>query len=101
MTEGRNAKVIPFVDRGGRGDEGSRDNPGREAAFGRGVRMAEAIVFASAEPVSEKALAARLPEGIDVAAVMAGTARQYEKRGVNLVRVGDGWAFRTAAISPS
>ena len=35
------------------------------------VRMAEAIVFASAEPVSEKQLAARLPDGIDVPAVMA------------------------------
>jgi segregation and condensation protein B len=58
--------------------------------------MVEAIVFASAEPVSEKALAARLPQGSDIAAAMAELQRIYEKRGVNLVRIGDAWAFRTA-----
>ena len=60
------------------------------------VRMAEAIVFASAEPVSRKALVQRLPDGVDVVSVMAEMQRQYEKRGVNLIKVGDGWAFRTA-----
>jgi segregation and condensation protein B len=60
------------------------------------VRMAEAMVFASAEPVSRKALAQRLPEGVDVVKVMAEVRRQYEHRGVNLVIVGDSWAFRTA-----
>lgn len=60
------------------------------------VRMAEAIVFASAEPVSRKALVQRLPDGVDVVSVMAEVQRQYEKRGVNLIKVGDGWAFRTA-----
>ena len=59
--------------------------------------MAEAIVFASAEPVADKQLTARLPEGIDVPAVMAELQRVYEKRGVNLIRIGEGWAFRTAA----
>lgn len=58
--------------------------------------MAEAIVFASAEPVSERALAARLPEGADVAATMAELQQTYSQRGINLVRVGDAWAFRTA-----
>jgi segregation and condensation protein B len=58
--------------------------------------MAEAVVFASAEPVSIRALAARLPQGVDVPAVMEALRRHYERRGVNLVRVGDGWAFRTA-----
>jgi segregation and condensation protein B len=58
--------------------------------------MAEAIVFASAEPVTEKALVARLPEGVDVPLVMGELQTLYEKRGVNLVQVGDSWAFRTA-----
>ena len=58
--------------------------------------MAEAIVFASAEPVTEKALLARLPEGVDVPAVMSALQAAYEKRGVNLIKVGDAWAFRTA-----
>ncbi len=72
------------------------DNPAERLHLAESVRMAEAIVFASAEPVTEKALAARLPEGIDVPAVMAEIQRQYQKRGVNLVRVDDAWAFRTA-----
>lgn len=65
-------------------------------ALAEAVRMAEAIVFASAEPVSHKALVARLPEGTDVMKVMEEVRRQYEHRGVNLVRVGEAWAFRTA-----
>ena len=60
------------------------------------VRMAEAIVFASAEPVSDRQIAARLPLGADVAATMAQLQKLYALRGVNLVRVGEGWAFRTA-----
>jgi segregation and condensation protein B len=97
MSEGGNAKVIPFA----REDEGidPHDGEGRpvtEPHIAETLRMAEAIVFASAEPVSLKALAARLPDGVDVAALMEELRRQYESRGVNLVKVGDGWAFRTA-----
>jgi len=72
------------------------DNPAARLQLAETVRMAEAIVFASAEPVSEKALLARLPQGADVSVVMAELERIYERRGVNLVRIGDGWAFRTA-----
>lgn len=64
--------------------------------FAELVRMAEAIVFASAEPVSERALAARLPEGADVPAAMMELQKIYSSRGVNLVRVAGAWAFRTA-----
>jgi segregation and condensation protein B len=96
MTDSSNATVIPFVME----DEERRPEAGEGRAdavqLAQTVRMAEAIVFASAEPVTAKALAARLPEGTDVAAVMEELHRQYEKRGVNLVRVGEAWAFRTA-----
>jgi segregation and condensation protein B len=82
------------------GDDGfgpaGNDNPAERLDFSEAIRMAEAIVFASAEPVSERALAARLPDGIDVPAVMAALQRHYGMRGVNLVRVADAWAFRTA-----
>lgn len=61
------------------------------------VRTAEALVFASAEPVSERDLAVKLPEGTDLNAVMAQLQDLYAPRGVNLVKVGEGWAFRTAA----
>lgn len=86
-------KVIPFVLDGA---EDAEEGDAPRVDLHEAARMAEAIVFASTEPVSGKALAARLPEGTDVAAVMEDLRRQYATRGVNLVRVGDAWAFRTA-----
>ena len=59
-------------------------------------RMAEAILFASAEPVSVAELNGRLPHGSDAAAALAGLRKRYEDRGVRLVKVGGAWAFRTA-----
>jgi segregation and condensation protein B len=65
------------------------------------VRLLEAMIFASADPISEAGLAARLPEGADVGAVLGELGALYASRGVNLVHVGDKWAFRTAAdVSP-
>lgn len=61
------------------------------------LRVAEALVFAAAEPLDEAAIASRLPEGSDVSAVMEELQRLYSGRGVNLVRVARKWAFRTAA----
>ena len=60
------------------------------------VRIAEAMVFASAEPLEESTIAAQLSEGADVGAVMDELRRLYEGRGVNLVRVARKWMFRTA-----
>ncbi len=60
------------------------------------LRLAEAILFASAEPVAERRLAARLPDDVPVAEVLAALVDRYRDRGVNLVRVGEAWAFRTA-----
>ncbi|WHA42479.1 SMC-Scp complex subunit ScpB [Agrobacterium larrymoorei] len=59
-------------------------------------RIAEALVFASAQPVSEAFIAERIPKGIDVAALMWKLKLVYNTRGVNLVQVGGNWAFRTA-----
>ena len=95
MTDGSNATVIPFVMNDE--DEMERDeNPAERLFLSEAMRMAEAIVFASAEPVTDRQLAARLPDGVDVAAAISELQSVYEKRGVNLVRVGDAWAFRTA-----
>jgi segregation and condensation protein B len=60
-------------------------------------RMVEAILFASAAPVTEAALAERLPRGADPAAALERLRTRYEGRGVELRRVGSAWAFRTAA----
>ena len=58
-------------------------------------RMIEAILFATSEPITVAELTARLPHGCDAAEAM-GHLRRYEGRGVHLVRVGDGYAMRTA-----
>ncbi len=60
------------------------------------LRLAEALVFASAEPVPLAAVAAALPEGEDAAAVLSALRRDHEGRGVELVEVAGGWQFRTA-----
>jgi len=59
-------------------------------------RMVEAVLFASAEPVTVADLAARMPHGADPAEALVHLRKRYEGRGVALVRVGNGWAFRTA-----
>lgn len=59
-------------------------------------RMAEALIFASAQPVPESFLADRLPRGTNVQALLIRLAENYAGRGVNLVRTADSWAFRTA-----
>ncbi|HEY8564644.1 MAG TPA: SMC-Scp complex subunit ScpB [Beijerinckiaceae bacterium] len=61
------------------------------------VRVAEAILFAAPAPMSADEIAARLPQGADVAAVLADLRATYAGRGVNLVRVAGRWAFRTAS----
>jgi segregation and condensation protein B len=60
------------------------------------LRLLEAILFASAEPLSERALAYRLPEDTDLKAMLSVLEAQYADRGINLVRAGKSWAFRTA-----
>jgi segregation and condensation protein B len=65
-------------------------------AFEAAVRLAEAVIFASREPVSARVLANLLPPDADVDAVLAALAANYEGRGVNLAQVAGGWQFRTA-----
>jgi segregation and condensation protein B len=60
------------------------------------LRLLEAMLFAASEPLSEKDLAARLPQGTDVADALKRLQQDYASRGVNLVRVAGKWTFRTA-----
>jgi segregation and condensation protein B len=78
-------------------EQATLDPSPREMEMAEVMRIAEALVFASAEPVSEAFLADRLPRGVVVPAVMAKLAELYAPRGVNLIRTADRWAFRTAA----
>jgi segregation and condensation protein B len=59
-------------------------------------RLLEALLFAADEPVEEKELAKRLPADVDVRAALQSLQLEYAPRGVNLVRIGNKWAFRTA-----
>ena len=59
-------------------------------------RMVEAMLFASAAPLTLEEMAARMPPGSDVAEAVAALRRRYAGRGVELVRVGQAHAFRTA-----
>ena len=60
------------------------------------LRLIEALLFASAEPLDERTLQARLPDDVDVSAALAQLKEEYASRGVNLVRVAEKWTFRTA-----
>ena len=64
--------------------------------MGEQERMVEAILFASLEPVTVAELVTRLPQGADPAEALVTLRRRYEGRGVNIMRVGDAYAFRTA-----
>ncbi len=91
MPSALEANVLPFPHLiEGAGDDSSSTNKLQM------VRIVEAMIFASREPVSEKAIADRLPEGIDLEHLLAEVQSAYSGRGVNLVRIGDCWAFRTA-----
>jgi segregation and condensation protein B len=61
------------------------------------LRLLEAMLFASAEPLDEKSLAARLPQGVDVRAALERLQEEYATRGVNLVRINGKWTFRTSS----
>lgn len=97
MANSMQGNAVPLIGEISERVAGIGENPAERMQLAEAIRMAEAIVFASAEPVSEKAIAERLPEGTDVKAVMSELMSAYEKRGVNLVRIEDAWAFRTAS----
>jgi segregation and condensation protein B len=64
--------------------------------MGEQERMVEAVLFASAEPVTVRDLEARMPHGCDAAEALTHLRKRYEGRGVRVVKVGDAWAMRTA-----
>jgi segregation and condensation protein B len=69
---------------------------------GQDLRLLEALLFASAEPLDEATLAIRLGREGEadkgfVERLLGELAELYRNRGVNLTRVAGGWAFRTAA----
>ena len=61
------------------------------------MRMIEAILFATAEPMTVNALNERMPHGCDAAEALARLRKSYAGRGVNVMKIGDAWAIRTAS----
>jgi len=60
------------------------------------LRMIEAMIFASREPVTLRAMRERLSAGSDIETALNELQHFYQKRGVNLVKIGEAYAFRTA-----
>lgn len=60
------------------------------------LRLLEAILFASTEPLGEDQLAGRMPEGADINGLLQELKDHYANRGVHLLAFEDRWAFRTA-----
>ena len=88
------AQILSVHDRAGRLPDNVTVLPGTGRA--EHLRIVEAVLFAASEPLDEASLAARLPEGADVAGLLADLQGFYARRGVNLVRVAGRWSFRTA-----
>ena len=76
---------------------GGEENPFAAAAeFARQVRMAEALLFAAAEPLDEATLKERLPEDSKIKDILESLQQQYENRGVHLKKTGRKWQFVTS-----
>lgn len=76
--------------------EKSRDTLFEAPPIAEQERMVEAILFASAEPVTVQELNGRMPYGSDAAEALVHLRKRYDGRGVQVVKVGDAWAIRTA-----
>jgi len=77
----------------------SPENAGATAAEpdeSQHLRMIEAVLFAAEEPLTLGEIAARLPEGVDIARHMETLQASYQNRGINLVRRGERYLFQTA-----
>ena len=65
------------------------------------LRILEALLFAANEPLDAESLKARLPKGANLSKLLNLIKAQYESRGVNLVKTGNKWSFKTAIdLSP-
>jgi len=60
------------------------------------LRIVEALLFASSEPVAERALAERLPAGADITGLLEELRGLYQGRGIELIQGNGRWSFRTA-----
>ncbi|CAN5244250.1 SMC-Scp complex subunit ScpB [soil metagenome] len=76
--------------------EPEQDSSNATVARPEELRLLEALLFASTEPLDEASLGKKMPDGVDVKVALAQLQADYAMRGVNLVRVASKWTFRTA-----
>ncbi|MCI0601196.1 MAG: SMC-Scp complex subunit ScpB [Beijerinckiaceae bacterium] len=69
----------------------------QDSSLAEAMRIAEALLFAAAEPLAEADIERRMPRDITASAVLDALKAEYAPRGVNLVRAGDKWMFQTAS----
>lgn len=93
--EGDAENVTELAVEGSEGDS-DQQNPVDHEMHQKSLRVLEAILFASAEPMTERMIANRLPDGADVKGLLKELQAKYDGGGVNLMRSGSSWAFRTA-----
>src|SRR5277367_4793954 len=60
------------------------------------LRLLEAVLFASAEPLSLEVLQQQIGKGSDVSMLLKELQSHYAQHGVNLVEIDGLWSFRTA-----
>jgi segregation and condensation protein B len=76
--------------------DASNVTPHPRAERSQHLRIIEAILFASSEPVPLEKFQQFLPESTPVEALLADLKANYANRGVNLVEVAGKWLLRTA-----
>lgn len=64
---------------------------------GQQLRLLEAVLFASADPLTRQDLVRHLPEDADLDDLLGELNAHYANRGVTLGQADGRWAFRTAA----
>ena len=77
-------------------DSVQSDDVQEVAARPEELRILEALLFASTEPLDQSALAKRMPDGVNVKKALEALQADYAMRGINLVRIANKWTFRTA-----
>ena len=60
------------------------------------IKVVEALLFSSFEPVKDHVIASKLPDTIDTNKVMKEISEFYKDRGIECLRINDSWAFRTS-----
>ena len=62
----------------------------------KNLKILEAVLFASREPIEEKYLGEKIDDSVNVKKYLNELKKFYEQRGVNLINTGNKWSFRTS-----